>query len=622
MRTKMTANDRLVRIQFDKVLRCDALIDSCCFGGIHQSVVFAELRLLGKGPKIAYQTMCIKSWHSWRNQIFEFIVTTNEIIARVLHLSLYAVDMFGFSTRLGEAAISLTYFEDEKHKTVINHTVSLVEYEVDAPTNTCFLDLSVAVWTAQDIDAAITLEYWEAERYHDGWSAENLKADDVCKRKMKPAPEPEGFIASLDWYPDIDQGDENGWFYASHFGGPWHNSNTAFVCRCRRLIQRYLPREYQLEKQAKAELLHQDHTTTVDRLVKTQEALVQLENVSRHEQNQHRATVFRMELKAAAKMKAFQRDYEATLAEEIQAHAESKKTIDELMDLTANLQAKLEALKLENKQLLLHHAQTKMQIPQLERQLPSRRCSFPRTLRVQLVRALDLVAADLALLGGKSDPYVVFQIGNVKLKSTQHTKELNPVWDHEVFEFELSKETLQDQSLTVSVFDHDKLSSDDLIGLVSIPILSLNQSSHDDTNEATLAPEITYKLEIPPEFSDQKVDSRIVLRFELPTQPVAIVLEMWENQRYSNKKWLAHNLLKSDRAAWTNGTDGNSLRDAIEPQIPNNMHTILGWTVNKQQGDSDGWFYAKSFQGPWLNSRSFNAVVRRRLWIERCFPNE
>eukprot|EP01105_Mastigella_eilhardi_P021159 TRINITY_DN509_c0_g1_i5.p1 TRINITY_DN509_c0_g1~~TRINITY_DN509_c0_g1_i5.p1 ORF type:complete len:1273 (-),score=278.82 TRINITY_DN509_c0_g1_i5:103-3897(-) len=87
-------------------------------------------------------------------------------------------------------------------------------------------------------------------------------------------------------------------------------------------------------------------------------------------------------------------------------------------------------------------------------------------LHVKIVSAANLPPSDP---NGFSDPYVLLKIAGQKFRSRTEKKTLNPVWN-EVTSF---SNVLGSDVLTVEVWDWDKLSSDDFLGLVEIPLVSL-----------------------------------------------------------------------------------------------------------------------------------------------------
>ncbi|KAF4317897.1 hypothetical protein BBO99_00005309 [Phytophthora kernoviae] len=90
-------------------------------------------------------------------------------------------------------------------------------------------------------------------------------------------------------------------------------------------------------------------------------------------------------------------------------------------------------------------------------------------LNVVLFKCHDLAAADMDVVGGKSDPYVVFKLGDETKKSSCIMNNLNPQWSPpEKFQFELDE--WENEFLIAQVYDYDRLSKDDLIGSAVIPL--------------------------------------------------------------------------------------------------------------------------------------------------------
>jgi len=84
-------------------------------------------------------------------------------------------------------------------------------------------------------------------------------------------------------------------------------------------------------------------------------------------------------------------------------------------------------------------------------------------LRLHAVRAFDLLAADIQLIGaGTSDPYVRVKLADDKWRSSTRKKTLNPVWGGGDYCFFLVYN--REQKLSIDVFDEDFGKSDDRIG--------------------------------------------------------------------------------------------------------------------------------------------------------------
>ncbi|XP_061089829.1 fer-1-like protein 6 [Conger conger] len=95
-------------------------------------------------------------------------------------------------------------------------------------------------------------------------------------------------------------------------------------------------------------------------------------------------------------------------------------------------------------------------------------------VRVYIVSATNLHPADA---DGKSDPYIVLKVGKTDIKDRDNyiPKQLNPVFGRS-FEFQATfpKESL----LTVLIYDHDTIGSDDLIGETRIDLENRFYSRH------------------------------------------------------------------------------------------------------------------------------------------------
>ena len=88
------------------------------------------------------------------------------------------------------------------------------------------------------------------------------------------------------------------------------------------------------------------------------------------------------------------------------------------------------------------------------------------TLRVLLHRGVGLPAADL---NGKSDPYVVALSGGVQRKSKVVKATLDPIWN-ETLDLPGVLADFQASGLSLHAYDWDRLSADDPLGSVHIPL--------------------------------------------------------------------------------------------------------------------------------------------------------
>ncbi|OXB68245.1 UNVERIFIED_CONTAM: hypothetical protein H355_006400 [Colinus virginianus] len=95
-------------------------------------------------------------------------------------------------------------------------------------------------------------------------------------------------------------------------------------------------------------------------------------------------------------------------------------------------------------------------------------------VRVYIVKATNLSPADP---NGKADPYVVVTVGQEQKDTKERyiPKQLNPVFGEVV---ELTVSFPMESELTVAVFDHDLVGSDDLIGETKIDLENRFYSKH------------------------------------------------------------------------------------------------------------------------------------------------
>nr|XP_009914815.1 PREDICTED: fer-1-like protein 4 isoform X6 [Haliaeetus albicilla] len=95
-------------------------------------------------------------------------------------------------------------------------------------------------------------------------------------------------------------------------------------------------------------------------------------------------------------------------------------------------------------------------------------------VRVYIIKATNLSPADP---NGKADPYVVVTVGQEQKDTKERyiPKQLNPVFGEVV---ELTVSFPMESELTVAIFDHDLLGSDDLIGETKIDLENRFYSKH------------------------------------------------------------------------------------------------------------------------------------------------
>eukprot|EP00538_Stauroneis_constricta_P012940 CAMPEP_0119571142 /NCGR_PEP_ID=MMETSP1352-20130426/43969_1 /TAXON_ID=265584 /ORGANISM="Stauroneis constricta, Strain CCMP1120" /LENGTH=587 /DNA_ID=CAMNT_0007620821 /DNA_START=31 /DNA_END=1794 /DNA_ORIENTATION=+ len=119
-------------------------------------------------------------------------------------------------------------------------------------------------------------------------------------------------------------------------------------------------------------------------------------------------------------------------------------------------------------------------------------------VKITIHGARDLVAKDKNMFGKKttSDPYVKILAGKTKLAKTQvKPKNLSPTWD-ETFRFpwnDIQKGSVETptgdrNSLTLAIYDHDKVGADDCMGCVKIPIIASSSSLWYTVEKGSLKP--------------------------------------------------------------------------------------------------------------------------------------
>ncbi|KAM6214398.1 fer-1-like protein 6 [Rhynchocyon petersi] len=95
-------------------------------------------------------------------------------------------------------------------------------------------------------------------------------------------------------------------------------------------------------------------------------------------------------------------------------------------------------------------------------------------IRVYIVAAFNLSPADP---DGKSDPYIVIRLGKTEIKDREKyiPKQLNPVFGRS---FEIQATFPKDSLLSVLIYDHDMIGTDDLIGETKIDLENRFYSKH------------------------------------------------------------------------------------------------------------------------------------------------
>ncbi|KAA6353089.1 MAG: hypothetical protein EZS28_051384, partial [Streblomastix strix] len=94
---------------------------------------------------------------------------------------------------------------------------------------------------------------------------------------------------------------------------------------------------------------------------------------------------------------------------------------------------------------------------------------------VTLHRLSDLPANDI---NGKSDPYVIFKLGDQEYKSKTISNSLNPEYE-ESFELPYDPTTTDEKELKVEVWDFDRSSDDDVLGKTTIKFAKYLENQKD-----------------------------------------------------------------------------------------------------------------------------------------------
>ncbi|KAI9986540.1 hypothetical protein PInf_025490 [Phytophthora infestans] len=219
-------------------------------------------------------------------------------------------------------------------------------------------------------------------------------------------------------------------------------------------------------------------------------------------------------------------------------------------------------------------------------------------LHVTLRGATDLPSSDFSLVGGKSDPYVIFKLNGTKHRSPCLKNTLNPVWDppeHYVFPVPDAASAV----LNVEVYDMDTLNPDDLLGTLVVPVAKFA----DEMEVSTLE---NYPLSLASEFSSQKRNSTLLLEYV--------------SRKWTTKNAAFHQQLGATTMVVVRRLGHVRYFSEVAPRAPVNM-TGAGWQYCSNRGDSQGWSYAKTFAGPWTPNKPAFSFVRRRLW-ENTFKRE
>lgn len=120
--------------------------------------------------------------------------------------------------------------------------------------------------------------------------------------------------------------------------------------------------------------------------------------------------------------------------------------------------------------LLSRDSQFEESFDQCNKEKPSQYSSVQTLLHIRVIQARNILAADA---NGKSDPYAIVSVRDSSRRTPIMRRTLNPVWNVQ-FEFGKSREVLTElDEIRISLKDHDRITRDDDLGFLIIPIWSI-----------------------------------------------------------------------------------------------------------------------------------------------------
>ena len=135
-------------------------------------------------------------------------------------------------------------------------------------------------------------------------------------------------------------------------------------------------------------------------------------------------------------------------------------------------------------------------------------------LAVKVVEAINLKAADI----NTSDPYCILKLNNIEKKTRVIDSTLNPKWN-QYFYFDIT--SFSTNELSIKIFDKDKLSKDDLLFELNIPIKNLKCGEVEDKWYSSL--HLITHIMLPGHYSFEanpfKTNQKIVLFESLENRP-------------------------------------------------------------------------------------------------------
>ncbi|RHY30334.1 hypothetical protein DYB32_004393 [Aphanomyces invadans] len=262
-------------------------------------------------------------------------------------------------------------------------------------------------------------------------------------------------------------------------------------------------------------------------------------------------------------------------------------------------------------------------------------------VRIHVKRVVD-IPPDMGILGSCScDPYVVMELRGVHKTPRPYVTKVvpftvNPTWTGEVYVVTMSETERERCILRVSVFDHNDVLPDELVGEAHIHLGDIPIGIHLPQCTTHTFPVITSASRRRRRPSPVH-SAHIELAFDIITlsskdKDATIQLEVWEHQRFSivRREWSKEylDLPPADPYPWTKCSDdhtqdpttaigGFHMADTTAP-IPPGFVSHVGWVYDIRLGDENGWQYARSFKGPWHRRDSATMHVRKRLWINSC----
>lgn len=148
-------------------------------------------------------------------------------------------------------------------------------------------------------------------------------------------------------------------------------------------------------------------------------------------------------------------------------YIEDKKGDSSFFTRTSSMLLDVNLTNLENKRNVTPIADQMETTPEREKsEDPAKDDERTSSLRLRIIEARNVFAADLS---GTSDPYVKIYAENIQLRTKTEPSTLNPKWNFST--------TIPihhtGHNLQLAVFDHNKFTSDEFIGMIFIPLSDL-----------------------------------------------------------------------------------------------------------------------------------------------------